>query len=107
MAMVDQHCRLHTVQNLMRLHGRIIALTSAVALSASSTPASAFESRAPSGPIKPAASVAAQHHSGSPEPLLGLAAGGGIALLGTGLIATRQRRRPARTDSTPTVTPSS
>ena len=87
----------------MRLHGRIVTLASAVALAASSTPASAFETRAASGPSKPVTPVAATHHSGSPELVLGLAAGGGIVLLGTGLVAKRQRRRPDRSDRTPGV----
>lgn len=83
----------------MRLHGRIIALASAGALAASSTPASAIG--VPSDPGKPTVSVAAHQDPGSPELLLGLAAAGGVALLGTGLVATRHRRRPARSDRRP------
>lgn len=81
----------------MRQHARITALATAVALAASSTPAFAFENRAPSGPTKAVTPVAAvQHDSGSPELVLALAAGGGIALLGSGVAVSRQRRQTAR-----------
>jgi hypothetical protein len=86
----------------MRPNGRIVALASAFALAASSTPAYAFEAGPASGPSKSAPPVATVHHSGSSGLVLGLAAGGGIALLGTGLAASRQRCGPARSDAHPT-----
>jgi hypothetical protein len=85
----------------MRLHARIIALASAAVLAASSTPASAFENETPSGPSTPPASVAAARDSDSPELVLELATGGALVLLGGGIAATRQRRRPGRPDPTP------
>lgn len=80
----------------MRQHARIIALATAAALAASSTPAFAFENVAPSGPSKVLRPVAAQHDSGSPELVVALAAGGGIALLGTAVGVSRQRRQTTR-----------
>lgn len=90
----------------MRIDRRIAALATAATLAASSTPAYAFETDAPAAGNTHVASLAQPHPAGSTDWTLELAAGGAIALIGTGLVVSRQRR-PASRDRTPDAARSS
>ena len=73
-------------------------LAAAATLLASTTPAYAFDSQAPSSGGQPTPAVVQQHPAGSTDWLLiGVTAGGAITLAGAGVGATRHRRATATT----------
>ena len=86
----------------MRLHRCMPMLATVVTLAGVAAPvAEASQAMAPGGGLsQPASPTVVQHHSaGSVDWVIGIGTAAGLAVLGTGAVATRRNRRPAATST--------